>query len=186
MTARRWIRIPDSRTRHVALTPHRPRSSGAPQPEVARPASGIDQQSTRVASRCRLASSWSVLPGAWRDSGGATAVEMALVLPVLLMFVLGVIQFGSLFFLQHQMVSTANDVVRRLAVGDLDEAGAISEATGRLASWKASFSVDVDDTALDEIGVAISVPLADAGIVHFIDFLGERTLVARAIMRKEF
>lgn len=127
----------------------------------------------------------SKLAGLWRHCGAAAAVEMALVVPVLLMFLLGIIQFGSLLFLHHQMTVTANDVARRVAVGELNETAAIAEASSRLAGWKATFAVDVGAPAADEVGVNISVPMAEVAIVNFVQFLGTGTLVAQAIMRKE-
>ena len=55
----------------------------------------------------------------WRDQGGASAVEFALIAPLLFTLLLGTIQYGSLFLVQTRMTDTARDTARRHAVGDL-------------------------------------------------------------------
>ncbi len=58
--------------------------------------------------------------GAWsRNDGGASAVEFALVSPLLIGLLLGVIEYGSLAMVQMRMNDTARDTARRLAVHDL-------------------------------------------------------------------
>ncbi len=119
------------------------------------------------------------------DDDGAAAVELALVLPVALLLLLGILHFGALLYLQNTMTSIANDVVRRVAVGDLSFAEGEAEATSRLASWNATFSVAVDEPATDEIRIVISVPAEDAAIIDLGDFTSDEPIVAQASMRKE-
>jgi Flp pilus assembly protein TadG len=60
----------------------------------------------------------------WRsfcdNRSGAALLEFAFLTPILMLLVTGIIQFGSLFFLENNMTNVARDAVRRLAVGDLD------------------------------------------------------------------
>lgn len=53
-----------------------------------------------------------------RDEGGAAAVEFALVVPLLLMLVLGMIQYGWYFYVSETASGAASNVTRRLSVGD--------------------------------------------------------------------
>ena len=56
----------------------------------------------------------------WRKSeDGGTAVEFAFVLPVLLMIIAGIMQFGAIFFLQNNMANAAREAARALAVGSI-------------------------------------------------------------------
>ena len=122
---------------------------------------------------------------AWRNDGGAAAVEMALVLPVALLLLMGIIQFGALLYLQNTMVSIANDLVRRVAVGDFTQAEAETKAQDRLADWNATFTVDVDEPTPDEVRITILVPMSDAAIIDFGHFIGGDNITAQATMRKE-
>jgi hypothetical protein len=119
------------------------------------------------------------------NDAGAAAVELALVLPVALLLLMGIIQFGALLFLQNTMVNVANDVARRVSVGDLTTTAGEALAEERLAGWNATFTVNVTEPTSNDIQVAISVPLADAAIVDFGHFLDAGDLTAQATVRKE-
>ncbi len=62
-----------------------------------------------------------------RDDRGAVAVEFALVLPVLIVLVFGVIDFGRLFFAQITVTQAAREGSRLVA---LEQANASSRAQG--------------------------------------------------------
>ena len=53
-----------------------------------------------------------------RDESGAVAVEFALLVPLLLLIVLGTIQYGSYFYSSQAGSDIARDAARRAAVGD--------------------------------------------------------------------
>lgn len=53
-----------------------------------------------------------------RREAGASAVEFALVLPVLLLLVFGIVQYGFYFLAAQSASSAAREAVRRVAVGD--------------------------------------------------------------------
>lgn len=110
---------------------------------------------------------------------------MALVIPFALMLLLGMVQFGALFFLQNSMTQVANDVVRRIAVGELSESAAASEVAGRLDSWSATFAVAVDEPTAGDTRLTISVPLTDAVLIDLGSWTASGTLTAQAIMRRE-
>src|SRR5262245_57078763 len=78
--------------------------------------------------------------GWWRDERGVSAVEFAMVLPLLVTLLLGTIQYGSVFLLQMRMNDTARDTARRLAVGDLrTEWEGEDFARAQLSDWPAAF-----------------------------------------------
>jgi Flp pilus assembly protein TadG len=61
--------------------------------------------------------------GQWvRGQRGAAAVEFALVLPILLVILLGIIDFGLYFYNDLQLTHVARDAARYLSVGLVDEA----------------------------------------------------------------
>ena len=53
-----------------------------------------------------------------RHQGGAAAVEFALILPVLLLVLFGIIQYGYYFFAAQNGSSVAREAARKVAVGD--------------------------------------------------------------------
>lgn len=64
---------------------------------------------------------------------GAAAVEFAIVLPVLLALVLGIIAYGHAFFVQSALANAARDGVRVMALQNKSEdakAAAVSSASG--------------------------------------------------------
>jgi len=120
-----------------------------------------------------------------RDQRGAAATEMALVMPFALLLLAGIVEFGMLFFLQNNMVRIANDIVRRIAVGELTGTEAVTEAESRLAGWSATFTVTVDAPTANDVRMAISVPVKDAAILDIGGLLGEQDMTAEATMRVE-
>jgi len=119
------------------------------------------------------------------DDAGAAAIEMAFVLPVALLLLMGIIQFGALLFLQNTMVNVANDVARRVSVGDLTTTGGEALAEERLAGWDATFTVNVTEPTSNDVHVDIAVPLADAALINFGHFFDTGDLTAQATVRKE-
>ena len=70
-------------------------------------------------SRGPRAKGWRAL---WPDRDGAAAVEFAFILPILLLLFSGIVQFGSIMFLENHMTNVARETSRRVAVGELAEA----------------------------------------------------------------
>ena len=71
-----------------------------------------------------------------RLDGGAAAVEMALVLPLLLLVLFGIIDFGRGFNAQMQVTQAAREAVRVKALGQNDAAARarVTAATGGLGT----------------------------------------------------
>ena len=109
----------------------------------------------------------------WRDRGGASAVEFALVAPLLIGLLLGIIQYGSLFLVQTRMTDAARDTARRLAVGDLtNESDAEDYALAQLADWSATFTATAVLPAAgdSDVSVIIAVPMAEAALINLVGF----------------
>jgi Flp pilus assembly protein TadG len=120
-----------------------------------------------------------------RARSGAAAVEFAIVLPIFLMILFGIIQFGSVLFLHNNMVNAARETVRRMAVAELDAATAPTYAQNYLSDWSLTFTVTASEPpTTPEVSVQISVPAADAALVNF-PIAWPGNLVAEASMRPE-
>ncbi|MGH7606822.1 MAG: TadE/TadG family type IV pilus assembly protein [Burkholderiales bacterium] len=128
------------------------------------------------------------LRGFWRDQHGASAVEFALIAPLLIGLLLGIIQYGSLFLLQTRMNDTARDTARRLAVGELaSEADAEAYAVARLADWSGTFTAaaELPDPGEHDVSVTITVPKEEAALINLVGFGMDGQLGVEFHMLKE-
>ena len=125
-----------------------------------------------------------------RGQRGAAAVEMALVLPILVSITFGIIQFGSILYLQSNMLNAARESTRKLAVGEVNVAGAEQAALDYLGNWSMNFTVtvslpDPNDPNDTDVSVEISVPLKEASLVDVLALFDTGDLKAAVTMRQE-
>jgi Flp pilus assembly protein TadG len=71
----------------------------------------------------------------WRDERGAAAVEFAIIAPVLILLLFGIVEYGFMFDAQLQVTGAARQAAREMAVtADTGEASAAAvSATGALS-----------------------------------------------------
>lgn len=144
-----------------------------------------------------------------RGTSGAAAIEFALVLPLLLTVMFGVVSFGSIAFTNSRMENAARDAARVLAVKSGTPATALSTAQSELSNSTSysylicaptvnctctnlSNGVTCDwptttpaiNTAAD-VAVTIGFPMSKAALVDWLGFFQNGTLLARVIMYKE-
>lgn len=84
---------------------------------------------------------------------GAAAVEFALVLPILIVLVLGIVEFGRAFQVQSTLAAAAREGVRTMAIED-------DAAAARAAARAASASLD---PALTDANIQVSPASCAAG-----------------------
>jgi Flp pilus assembly protein TadG len=53
----------------------------------------------------------------WRDDRGAAAVEFAIIAPVLILLLFGIVEYGLVFNAQLQVTGAAREAARTMAVG---------------------------------------------------------------------
>jgi Flp pilus assembly protein TadG len=135
-----------------------------------------------------------------RDARGAELVEFALVLPLLLMVVLGIIDFG-LLFQRYEVLTNAAREGARVAVlpgyleADVDArvaqflvAGGLTEAPE--TEFVAPAGVDVGGVCITMTGVTVTYPHDYVFLGAIMAFFGNntfnaRTLTATSVMRYE-
>ena len=117
------------------------------------------------------------------DRRAASAVEFALVMPILLLMLTGIVQFGSIFVLQNNMQNIAREVSLRLATGDLTSTGADNWAVQRLPRHVDAYRVQVVQND-DMFDVTITAPIDQAVPIDPLGFFRTGTLSARATARE--
>lgn len=125
-----------------------------------------------------------------RANGGAAALEFALIVPVLLTLLFATIQFGSVVFVQNNMVNAAREGARRMAAADATWAEAQTLMQGMLSNWNFTFTYaaalpNPANPADRDITVTIQVPASQARVVSFPPIFNSGNLVAQVTMRQE-
>ncbi len=125
----------------------------------------------------------------WRDRDGAAAVEFAFILPILLLLFSGIVQFGSIMFLENHMTNVARETSRRIAVGELAQADAASSAQQALVNWGVNYQVSIATSSggggNEDITVAISLPMREAALMDVLGVFQSGNLTAAVTMRQE-
>jgi hypothetical protein len=125
-----------------------------------------------------------------RRHSGLALVEMALVLPLLIIVLAGIVQFGGMFFLQNKMLNLARDAARRLSVGEITSSQAQAQIQTGLSAWTQTFTTNIqmpvpNDPVDNDVEVTISVPKAEASLMDIFGMFQSGDLVARVVMREE-
>lgn len=126
-----------------------------------------------------------------RDEG-ATAVEFALIAPVLIALTMSIIEFGLFIFTYTTAGNASRDVARRIATGGIAASAASTTLTPQLPAWVRSYaSVVVAQTApstpsTNIITVNVSFPALRATPTSFLSFAyGSLTLQTATSMQQE-
>ncbi len=134
------------------------------------------------------------------DKSGANVVEFAIVAPVVLLIVLGIIQFGMILFTYNNMVQAAREAARTLAVQETTAAEAQQIALNQLGFSGLPFTITACEpdavpphgpacvAPLDpasDVSVTITVPLSEATLVDILGLFVSGDLEATVTMRKE-
>jgi Flp pilus assembly protein TadG len=121
-----------------------------------------------------------------KDERGASAVEFGLILPILLILVLGIIEFGHAFQVQGTLSAAAREGARAMALrNDPAEArDAVQEAAGSLSPAVTDAQIAISPAACPVAGgtdveLTITYPMP-----FFTDFFGaEVEITGRGVMR---
>jgi hypothetical protein len=120
---------------------------------------------------------------------GTAVVEMAFLLPLLLMLILGGVDFAVQLHVVHTMTNAAREAARKLAVKGGTTAQATTAAMDQLSGIHATFTVTFPPPPSDpcDTVVHISVPRdqISLGIYGLLGLSPGGTIQVQAIMRKE-
>lgn len=127
-----------------------------------------------------------------RDISGSTALEFALVMPVLLLLLIGGIEFGMLMYTKNSMQNAVRDAARQLAVNYIEDSGADPLIAGEVPDWvKGKYSVAIAHSAPGDplqnlITVSTTLRASQASVVSFvIPMIGDFDVTTAATMKQE-
>lgn len=91
-----------------------------------------------------------------RDERAVAALEFALILPVLLMMVAGLVEYGRVLFVEQAVRNIIDDAARRAVITSLTGDAVETEVEASLENVRGiqEYTVDVDDGT--ELSVAVS------------------------------
>lgn len=113
-----------------------------------------------------------------RDDAGASALEFAIVLPVLLTLIFGMIEFGFVFQAQLAVVHAAREGARLASVNKYDS----GTVTSRAYPLSTGLSVSESFPTADSVKVTVTYPYTP----QILPWLPVMTLTSEATMRKEY
>ena len=120
-----------------------------------------------------------------RDRSGAAAVEFALVSPLLLLFLLGVVQYGFVFFFQTDMLQAAQMGARGLSIGTIETAAEAKTYVADQAMRDPEYyTVDVVDTGQAFV-VTVTMPTENFVVFNPFGVFALEQLSVRAAARKQ-
>jgi Flp pilus assembly protein TadG len=117
------------------------------------------------------------------DRDGVAAIETAIVMPFVIAVLMGIVEFGWLFYVETTMADVARAVTRDVSVGSITKANADTEVLSRLSNYGYNFAVTVTEINND-VTIDISIPMTDAALINFLGVLSGN-IDTTVTMRKE-
>ena len=125
----------------------------------------------------------------WHERDGVSAVEFAFVLPIVILLLGGIFQFGFALFMQGHIAEVARETSRYVAVGEFNESEAISFAQSSLINPGVTYDIDVTlptDPNDRVVVVSITAPLAQLSPIDILGLFKDSELTASVQRRMEF
>jgi len=124
---------------------------------------------------------------------GAALVEFAVVVPVFLVFIVGMIEMGRAIMVQQLITNASREGARVAGYESTTQTSTVTSAVStylgnvNITGGTTAVSPDPPSGALDgqQVSVTVSVPYAQVSWVPSPFFLKGRTLQATSVMRRE-
>ncbi len=111
-------------------------------------------------------------------------MEFAVIAPVVLTLLAGILQFGFVLFIENHMGDVARDAARRFAVGESDQSETVQYAQDTLLNWGVTYTVTVTQDVNDVI-VLVSLPRSSVAIIDMLGLFQSGALTTSVTMLTE-
>jgi len=127
----------------------------------------------------------------WHERAGVSAVEFAFVVPIVILLMGGIFQFGFALFMQGHISEVARETSRYVAVGEFNESEARSFAESSLINPGVTYNIDItlpdpNDPSDRTVEVSITAPLAQLSPIDILGLFEDSELTATVQRRMEF
>lgn len=131
---------------------------------------------------------------------GAAAVEFAVVAPLFLLLLAGIIEFGQVFRIEHTLSTASRRGARTAMLAGAETSAVAAKVVDRVVDMSGidpsqitvEIAVNGDPNKNlnqaetgDEVSVTVSVPYAEAGLGFFATFFSNATLSANCFFERE-
>lgn len=129
--------------------------------------------------------------GLFRHEQGAAAVEMALILPIMLLLLFGIIDIGRYYWAQHSVVHAVNEATRLAVLEGVTEDEINRVVTFHLRDWDKTLVPQVVENASGagstaSVTVSVSMPFTFLLLPGFVaGKFAPRTISHSVTMRSE-
>jgi Flp pilus assembly protein TadG len=120
-----------------------------------------------------------------RDEHGSATIEFVLWVPIFVVILVAATDATVLYLHHTEMWNVSRDVARRVAVGDMTEAEAVSVVQDEMFLYSRAYTVATSNPADLDVQIMIQTSVADASVFGFFKPVLGRYLTAMVTMRRE-
>jgi Flp pilus assembly protein TadG len=119
-----------------------------------------------------------------QNESGATLVEFTVIMPLFFLILFGIIEYGTIFFLQYNMLNAARTAARTISVQGSTPAAAAQTACNCLPGSGQTYTI-TSSNSCPASSVNISTPSATASVFNYLGMFTGNTLQAQVTMHIE-
>ncbi len=120
-----------------------------------------------------------------RDEHGSATIEFVLWVPIFVVILVAATDATVLYLHHTEMWNVSRDVARRVAVGDMSEADAVTVVQNEMFLYSRAYTVSTSDPAELDVRIMIQTSVRDASVFGFFEPVLDRYLTAMVTMRRE-
>jgi Flp pilus assembly protein TadG len=125
------------------------------------------------------------VPQFLRDERGSVTIEFVLWVPIMAVILVAATDATVLYLHHTEMWNVSRDVARRVAVGDMSEADAVTVVQNEMFLYSRAYTVATSDPTELDVRIMIQTSIADASVFGFFKPVMGRYLTAMVTMRRE-
>ena len=128
---------------------------------------------------------WPTVSQFLRDEHGSATIEFVLWVPIFVVILVAATDATILYLHHTEMWNVSRDVARRVAVGDMTEADAVTVVQNEMFLYSRAYTVATSDPAELDVWIMIQTSVRDASVFGFFEPVMDRYLTAMVTMRRE-